>query len=52
MRQIALDDEEIEAIIDFQRSMAEAATDSCEYEEDKQRKCRIQALRALLNKAA
>ncbi len=52
MRHIALDDKEIEAVIEFQRSMAEAADDSCEYEEAKQRKSRAAALRALLGKKA
>jgi hypothetical protein len=52
MQHIAIDDEELEHIIDFHLWMAKDADESGEHEEAKQRRCRAKSLRALLNKRA
>jgi hypothetical protein len=44
---IEIDTEELEALIEFQRSMHSDAQDSCEYEEAAARKARWEVLRKL-----
>jgi hypothetical protein len=50
--QIEISDEELHALIDFQKAMAEGAHESCELEEWVRRKNRIAELRKLLKIAA
>jgi hypothetical protein len=47
MMTIEIDDEELEAVIRFQRDMAEDADESCEYEEAKRRRNRAKELEKL-----
>ena len=44
---VRLNDEELQAVIDFNEEMAQQATDSCEEEEASQRKSRIVQLRKM-----
>jgi hypothetical protein len=46
---IDLDDDEVWAVIYFNRDMAEQARDSCEWEEAREREIRAKQLAALLS---
>lgn len=48
MYRIELSDEELQAVIDFNESMAADAAESCEYEEAKQRRARAAQLKRRL----
>jgi hypothetical protein len=45
---VTVSDEELHALIDFNKSMEADANDSCEYEEAKLRKIRAKELEAML----
>ena len=47
-RLVDCDDEELQALIDFQLSMAAEAADSCEHEEAERRKRRAETFKKLL----